>query len=405
MKLTIIDDKNKHNLIRIEYSFITKKDKTYHATVRNLLSYVLVTSTKKYNTNLKLSRELDKLYGASISVNSFSLCDCMGQSYYIDFINPNNVCDDNYSFKNCLDLLNEVIYNPNVSSAMFDETIFLNKKKELYENLKIDKEDLNYLSFINMRNIIYDNNYVDADGFAEDVLKIKNNKLYFEYKKMIAEDDLIICVYGDLREEDKKYIENYNDNINYIRKTNYNFKNYKEIVEDYNGEESYLKIVFNTNENKYDIKTVISYELLSKMIAGEATSILFSEIREKRGLCYNISSNYFSPNNLFIIECEHRFENYEIIKELIFKYISNIQEHDFLNELFINSKKVLINEYYKKYDSFKYNVLTKFEQSVYGKGYTIDEIIDIIDSIDSSYLVQCAKNLRHILTYLLRGIY
>ena len=51
MKLTIIDNKNKHNLIRIEYIFLSKKDSGYHATVRALLSYVLITASKNYNDN------------------------------------------------------------------------------------------------------------------------------------------------------------------------------------------------------------------------------------------------------------------------------------------------------------------------------------------------------------------
>ena len=138
MKLTIIDNKNKHNLIRIEYIFLSKKDSGFHATVRALLSYVLITASKNYNDNTKLSRALDRLYGAQLVTSGIELSSNIGLSFYLEFVNPSCINDNNYQFKDCIDVLNEVIYNPLLIDGLFDDKIFHQQQQELYDNLLSD---------------------------------------------------------------------------------------------------------------------------------------------------------------------------------------------------------------------------------------------------------------------------
>ena len=166
MKLTILDDYNKRNLIRIEYMFLCKRDSLSHATIRSLLSYVLVTACKKYPNNFLLCRALDRLYGAQIGVFSTEGSDTMGMVFYMDFLNPNSLGDNQYTLKECYDIFKEIIYNPLLVDNKFDELVLSQQRDELYDNFISDLEDKLYLSELKSRDHLYESNggYIDSDG-------------------------------------------------------------------------------------------------------------------------------------------------------------------------------------------------------------------------------------------------
>lgn len=406
MKLTIIDNKNKHNLIRIEYIFLSKKDSLYHATVRALLSYVLITASKKYNDNTKLSRALDRLYGAQLVTSGLELSSNIGLSFYLEFVNPSCINDNNYHFKDCIDVLNEVIYNPLLIDGLFDDKIFHQQQQELYDNLLSDYEDQSYTAFLKSRNILYKHmgGYIDSDGFLDDVMKIKNIDLANEYKRMISSDDLIINVFGNISDEDKRYLNIYNDNIklnpswNYIKPDNIIYQ-----IDSYDGYESYLRITYYTGIYEVEKKKSLALLLLSRMLAGDATSIFFDEIREKRGLCYSIKSEYSQETSFFTISCEHNKDNTNKIRELIDKIIEDIKNDNFKNEVLESAKELSINKMINKYDSLTSNVYSINKKIIYGIDYSIDDVIEMYKSITREDICNAAKRLSKVLDYLLRG--
>lgn len=407
MKLTILDDYNKRNLIRIEYMFLCRRDSLSHATIRSLLSYVLVTACKKYPNNFLLCRALDRLYGAQIGVFSTEGSDTMGMVFYMDFLNPNSLGDNQYTLKDCYDIFKEIIYNPLLVDNKFDELILSQQRDELYDNFISDLEDKLYLSELKSRDRLYESNggYIDSDGSIDYVRGITNEELVSEYHSMIENDDLIIRVYGNLNDNDKALFEPYNDRIRLNR--DWPFKPLDkplDIVEDYNGYESYLRISFYSSIFEAEKKKSLALRVLSRMLAGDATSIFFKEIREKRGLCYNISSTYLIHSSFLNIICEHDKANTKEIKSLIFKIIDDIANGDFDALLVEEAKNLLINSTIKKKDSFTDSLLRKYKRIIYDANYSIDDEIKLYRQITKEDIIEVCKALKPQIIYCFRGV-
>ncbi len=407
MKLTILDDKNKRNILRIEYLFLSKKDTQRHATTRALLSYLLVMACKKYPNNALLCKALDRLYGAQVSVTNLESDNHLGLSFYMDFINPNSLNDNKYTFKDCVDIFKEIVYNPLIIDNHFDELIFNQQQDELYDNILSDLEDKGFQSYINARALLYKHmgGYIDSDGALEDVKKITNADLVKEYRHMIECDDLIIRVYGNLSDNDRALIDSYNDKICLNPRWEYKLPaNIIEKTDDYKGYESYLRMAYYTGVFEIDKLESLALSMLSRMLAGDATSLFFNEIREKRGLCYNIKCQYNSQTSFVTVACEHKKENTKEIMELVDSIINDIKNNNFSDELMESARALSINRMLKRYDSFTNNVIHKSKKLTYGIDYTIDDIISLYKKIKREDIVKAAKSLAPVLRYCFRGI-
>lgn len=405
MKKTFFDKSNKQNIIKIEYLFHTPIKDERKATVRALLSYMLVMSSKNYPNNYLLCRRLDYLYGASIETETFENPSNLGLSFFINFLDPKSLNDETYTFKSGLDMINEIIYNPNIINNKFDTNLFSQQKEELYINLLSDFEDKNYESYLKLKKILYKDKYINADGNYNIVKSITMTEVINEYYNMINNDDLIIRVYGNTTDNERKLIPQYSDKIKYNNKYLFDIPaNTIYITDDYKGYESYLNMNYYTNVYLDNRKEALTLNLLSLMLTGDASSICYNEIREKRGLCYSISSIYNSREGILRISCEHLKKNTDEIINLVNKIINDISNGIFEDFILESARLKAIDANIKKMDSYSYNVVKEYRKEIYDLNYSYEDNIAIYKTITRDDITTMCKNLKLIICYNLRGI-
>ena len=107
--------------ITVELSFIlpiSKENITKSIFLNNMMNY----SSKKYPTMRNLEIEKEELYSASIDGFNYK----MGNNYVTGF--TMNILEDKYTengnFLKGLELLKEIIINPNISNSSFDKDSF-----------------------------------------------------------------------------------------------------------------------------------------------------------------------------------------------------------------------------------------------------------------------------------------
>ena len=329
-------DKFKTINMEIIFSNIIKKDKI---TINNFLGSILSYTTKKYPTKIDYSRKLEELYAARIFTSGYRV----GKYHNIDF--NITVLNDKYSkegnFKDTLEFLHEVIFNPNVKDGLFEEDSFNVAYNDELSQIERIKEDPRRESLMKLYGIVNpDAEYsYNMDGYKEDLEKIDRKNLYEYYKEFINNSSVDIYVVGDIKfNEIEELIEKYftfKDNKKLLNnpgiEEKVHNKKVNEVFEKDETNQAKLSIAC-TLEGLTDYEKKYSLNIYNLMLGGTADSKFFKNIREKHSLCYYISSNGNKLDNLLIIASGITKDNYKKIIKLINKEMDDMRKGDFSEE-------------------------------------------------------------------------
>ena len=167
-------------------------------TIRNILANILVQTTNKYKTRRALAIKAQDLYAASVSSKNDRIGNYINTEIMLSILNDKYTEEGN--FKQGLDFLYDLIYDPNIKDNGFDDEqlqIILKSAKTSLESLK---EDSNYYSLIRLFEVM------DSDrpssyrlaGYLEDIEKIDAKNLYKYYLELLHKDLMDIIVIGDI---------------------------------------------------------------------------------------------------------------------------------------------------------------------------------------------------------------
>lgn len=369
--------------------------------IRNLLVDNMKYSTKKYNTRRKMNIAKADLYGAYLS-SSLNRC---GNKLITSFVL--SILDEKYTEPNMLeksvDLLSEVINNPNIDNNAFDEEIFNVIKKDSLETLKTLKEDPRSYSVIKLREKAFDGypSSYRIYGYEENYKKIDAKDLYNEYQDMLKNDKIDIYVIGNLNIKrikkliDKKFkFNSRNKKIDNVQISYDDRKLSGNIYEENtNNKQSNLSIalMFNKKLTSYEERYVMP--LFNCIFGNSPDSKLFLNVREKESLAYSISSQYRLADNFLMINAGISYKNYEKVKEKINNELNNMKKGDFDEFSILKAKKniiSIINEINSSQSSFieylfniNYLSYDKVRKSIRRlKTVTKNDIVKLANKID-----------------------
>ncbi len=323
-------DKFKTTNIELIFGRNIKKEEI---TIENFLSSILTYTTKKYNTKIKFSQEMENLYAAKVFSSGYRL----GNQYIIDF--NIRVLADKYGEKGLLnkslDFLKEIIYNPNVVDNKFDESSFnviKNDEKSQIERFKEDSKRYATLKLLEITDNQAPFSY-NLKGYIEDLEKIDRENLYLFYKEFIKCDDIDLFIIGniDFKETENMIKEKFSFDVKKA-------PNVYPMIEWKKHKNKVKKVIEydKTNQAKLSISCRLEdltlYErnyvlvLYNFIFGGTADSKLFKNIREKYSLCYYATSGANKLDNILLISSGITKENYDKTYSLIKKELENMKK-------------------------------------------------------------------------------
>lgn len=400
---------DKFKTISVKVVFHTPIEKEL-ITKRNVLTDILLQSSKKYETRRNLTIKAEDLYAADVSTNNQRLGNYILTSFILQVLNDKYTEENN--FEKAIEFLSEIILNPDVDDKGFKEEKLGIVKNNTKIGIDSIKEDASNYSLIRMSEAYDKTSPVSFRmiGYQEDLNKITRENLYECYKSMIDNDYVDIFIVGDI--DNKKTLE--------IIKKYFKFKKIKKKKAPYQLPEKtprkrrlFAKETIDNSQSKLAIACPINkiseYEknyplVLANLILGGGTdSKLFKEVREKNSLCYTIHSTTNKLDNLIIIRAGIDKNNYDKAVELISKNIKDMQKGKF-TESDIDIAKQFYNTSLESIEESEFYLINE---------YLFEEILGI-DSIDirrnkmkkvkKSEIVKAAKKITMDTVFLLEGV-
>lgn len=400
---------DKFKTITVKVVFHTPIEKEL-ITKRNVLTDILLQSSKKYETRRDLTIKAEDLYAADVSTNNQRLGNYILTSFIIQVLNDKYTEENN--FEKAIEFLSEIVLNPDVENDAFKEEKLSIVKNNTKIGIDSIKEDASNYSLIRMSEAYDKTSPVSfrMTGYQEDLDNITASNLYDCYKSMIDNDYVDIFVVGNI--DNTKVLE--------IFKKYFKFKKIKKKKAPYQLKEKlprkrrlFAKETIENSQSKLAIACPINkmtdYEknyplVLANLILGGGTdSKLFKEVREKNSLCYTIHSSTNKLDNLMIIRAGIDKNNYDKTVELIEKNIKDMQKGKF-TESDINIAKQFYNTSLESIEENEFYIINE---------YLFEEILGIdpirtrkykMEIVKKQEIVKAAKKITMDTVFLLEGV-
>ncbi len=305
-------------------------------TKRNILSDILLQSTKEYKTRRDLTIKSEDLYAADIYTSNQRVGNYIMTSFILQTLNDKYTEENN--FEESIKYLHEIIFNPDVEEERFKEDKLELVKSNATLALNSIKEDAANYSLIRMSEAYDKTSPISyrMTGYLEDLDKITEENLYEYYERMLDNDYVDIFILGDINEKEllpiiKKYFKFKKVKK---RKASYYLPNKKP-----RKRRLFAKETTKNSQSKLAIACPITkmtdyeknYSLLlaNIILGGTGDSKLFKEVREENSLCYTIRSNYNRLDNLMVINAGIDNVNFDKAVELITKNVQDMKKGKF----------------------------------------------------------------------------
>ena len=305
-------------------------------TKRNILSDILLQSTKEYKTRRDLTIKSEDLYAADIYTSNQRVGNYIMTSFILQTLNDKYTEENN--FEESIKFLHEIIFNPDVEEERFKEDKLELVKSNATLALNSIKEDAANYSLIRMSEAYDKTSPISyrMTGYLEDLDKITEENLYEYYERMLDNDYVDIFILGDIHEKEllpiiKKYFKFKKVKK---RKASYYLPNKKP-----RKRRLFAKETTKNSQSKLAIACPITkmtdyeknYSLLlaNIILGGTGDSKLFKEVREENSLCYTIRSNYNRLDNLMVINAGIDNVNFDKAVELITKNVQDMKKGKF----------------------------------------------------------------------------
>jgi predicted Zn-dependent peptidase len=272
--------------------YFTDLDEEDTRVYRFLLPKLLTSHTNQYATKTMMSEKLEDLYGAYFKTKVERVGNLSVVSIILTIVDP-KIVEDEHLLDQALSLLNAVLFeHDGFSRDIFDEEkrMIIEQWETLADKKRLYAETKFYEHFFKGDAYGY-----PMSGTLEDTKKMTLEKMQDYYRRVFLNNTKKFVVNGRVEDKDQKKIEDvliHETQLKLPFSTTFRAPRELLIVEEKTDmQQAIIKLGYHfpifRNDSLYNAAV-----LLDTILGGYAESRLFKEIREKEGLCYDVSSSY-----------------------------------------------------------------------------------------------------------------
>lgn len=408
---TIYTDQFKTNLLAI---FLTTKLSRENVTKNAVISTLLRRGSKNMKTQEEISKQMEKMYGASFDCGLDKTGDNQILKFYIETVNDQYLPKKQENIlKSSIEKLLEIVFEPLIEGQAFKKEYVEQEKNNIRQRIegKIDNK-ARYAQERCIEEMYPKEPYgLYRFGYVEDLETLNEKNLYEYYQELINTCKIDLFISGNLEEEVEKLVEE-NENIQKLNARNPQYEKPKIVKKEKREKENVvidkldvtqgklvlgLDINIENEDQKYDVL------LYNSILGGSANSKLFQNVREKAHLAYVVSSSYLRHKNHIFINCGIEIEDYEKAVKLIREQLDKMKEGDFSQEELANNKKGIIAAIKTINDEQDTELMYYFGQELAGNKITTEEYKNRIEKIQKEDIILVAKKAEINTIYFLRN--
>lgn len=378
---------------------------------RMLSASMLETANQNYPTSQEFRKYLASLYGMDVSTN----CYRRGQSHIVD-LTLTYVCDEFLSRKNfltteVLELLNDILFSPLLLENGFEPVLFEIERKQLLASLAADTDDSFYFAHKELDKLFFNDERLQLE--YADLRKRINEETpqssYACFQHLLANDRIDFFFLGDFNEvEIRKSLKlfHFKDRKgDVILQYQQPFSNVlKESMVRKNVGQSILELGYHCSV-EYGDEQHLSMIVMNGLLGGFAHSKLFTNVREKAGLAYTISSQLDLFTGFLRLYAGIDRENRNQARKMMNNQLLDIKKGYFTDIEIEQTKEMIRRSLLISQDSQSSLIERAYQNSLLGKSSTdFDSWIERLEKINKEAICKAANKVKLQAIYFMEGI-
>ena len=351
--------------------------------IAHFLEHILFKGSENYSYK-EIKREIE---GRGGMLNGFTSQETTG--YYAQFLNKN--------IKITLDILWDMVTNP-----LFDEKEIEKERKVILEEIKMHHDFPATRSMSLLEKILWKGHPLGEEviGSASSVERIGRKELIEFKEQHYIPSNMVICCVGDF--EERQLLEMLREKIEKVEERKKilrcqpptSLKAADVLIERRELDQTHLCVGFRAPS--YRSKERLTVELLHTILGANMSSRLFEELRERKALCYEISTEIrrYKDSGAFVIHLGVDKGNIVLALREILKELKKIKEKEVPKKELERAKDFLLGQILMSLEKPQGRMfhLSDFYIAL-GKIYTVKEIKEEINKINTLRIKMVANKI------------
>lgn len=375
-----------------------------------LATKLILRSSEEYLDFTQIARRLAELYGARLSSYVTKIAEQQVITISISFIGDKFALDGESVAVECLNLLVDLIFKPNIKNGAFNFAETESEKRLLVEQIESEKNDKALYAKMKLEQLMHNDELYSLNKFGdeEDIKKITPEIAGMAYADFLRKAVIRINLVGEmdfdgaisLLKERFSKIQRNPEKIETLFIPVAEAIKYDSETDEVN--QGKLIIGFragmkNNEDNFYAAR------VMAELFGGGTFSKLFKVVREKMSLCYYCSASLISQKGIILVQSGIETENEEKAKSAILDQLEEIKNGKFTEEELKSTIDYLVDRFNSIGDTPESFDTWYSQQIVTGSLKTPDEYAENIGKVTREDVIEAAKRVTLDSIFMLKG--
>ena len=341
------DDRFKQGCISLQ---IVRPMGREEAAKNALLPAVLLRGTEKYPDLRKIAMHLDDLYGADVGAMVRRVGDYQTTGFACSFIEDRFTIGGEGVLRPVTEFLGELLRHPLTEGGAFLPEIVAGEKQNLIDAIEAQKNDKRLYAANQLLRILCreDAFGIPRLGDREQAEAITAQSLYDHYEKILRESRIDCFYVGSAGQEQVAALL---------------MPLFSGISRDYRALPPHTPLISEPVEDTYELMDVaqgklcmgfttpialeqpqsVAMRVCNVILGGGMSSKLFSEVREKQSLCYDIGSAYYGMKGIVTVSAGIDRDKEQQVRRAVCRQVEAMAKGEITDAELDFGKKALLN--------------------------------------------------------------
>ncbi|WP_414053888.1 EF-P 5-aminopentanol modification-associated protein YfmF [Macrococcus equi] len=361
---------------------------------RAILSKLLQKTSAKYPDEQQMINHLAHLYGAHLYSHVIKQNNAHVLTLGIDIINDKFLEDEDL-LQEAFKLLHEVIFSPNIHDDTFCEELINTEKHLFLTKYQAIKENLGQYGFYQLLKSMFADDAMKNPSFGDinHLERINGKEIFNTYQRLINEDEVHLYAVGDVDAErvdelTKKYLPFAERKVHLSGVQLKQIDNTQIMIEHIETKQARISMGY-----RFDVKhpesSYFAFIVLNQIFGGDPSSLLFTNVREKLSLAYQIHSQIDARSGiLYVLSGVNQDKRLEAIDTINTEF-SRIKQGEFDEELLHTAKRMIINQKKESLDRPKGYVEIEFSNT-FGAAISEEQWMSGVNKVTKEDIIRVA---------------
>lgn len=308
-----------------------------NAAAYGVLPYLMHRSCAKYPNFSMVNGRLAELYGARLSADVEKIGEVQLLRICIDAVDDRFALSQESILNNCMQLLCEFMFHPDVEGGAFDDKDVNMEKRLMSERIDSELNDKRAYALHRCEAVMCENEKygVMRYGTKEQVEELTSEQLYKAWKEVLRSAKIQVNIVGSA--EPEAALTLLKNEFNMIGRTNScvpqteiaaKADTVRRVTEKLPIKQG--KLVIGMRAGYEEMPQNIAAEMVTvDLFGGGPYSKLFMNVREKMSLCYYCSARLYRQKGIIMVQSGIEQENAEKAEKAILEQLKAVSSGDF----------------------------------------------------------------------------